>query len=48
MLMEIVMNSLISSFKRRIHDGGFFTDAFIASIIVWLVVGIVRFMMLVL
>lgn len=48
MLMEIMMNSLISAFKRRIHDGGFFADAFIASIIVWLVVGLVRFMMWVL
>lgn len=47
-MMEIMMNSLISAFKRRIHDGGFFADAFIASIIVWLAVGLVRFMMWVL
>ena len=43
-MMEIAMNSLISAFKRRIHGGGFFADAFIASIIVGLIIGLVRFM----
>ena len=47
MLRVMTMNSLVAAIKHRIHVGSFFTDALIAFIAIWIIIGLVRFAMLV-